>query len=197
MRPDSNLAFLQQVESGGRLLSNALEVTFRSKTGRWFTGQAKYTLSRAEDNSGGINWYPQNQYAPNDEWGRAEFDQLHRFNLLGNINSGHWLSLGVAATLYSGLPYAETAGSDSYNTGLGNARPVGVGRNTLEGGGTTDMDLLWDHDFHMGRSSDKQSRIVNVGASAFDVLNHPKFVTYVGNVRSPLFEQATTALPGR
>jgi hypothetical protein len=196
-RPVPNLAFVQQIESGGRLLSYALEVTFRSKAGRWFTGQAKYTLGRADDNSGGINWYPQDQYAPNDEWARAEFDRLHRFNLLGNINPDHWLMLGVAATLYSDVPYTETVGSDRYQTGLGNARPLGVGRNTLEGGATTDIDLLWGHDFQVGRSSDKQTRVINLEASTFDVLNHPNFVTYVGNVRSPLFGQVATALSGR
>lgn len=195
--PDPDLGFVQQIESGGRLLSNSLEVTLRGKGDRWFTGQAKYVLSRTMDNADGINWYPQNQYLPNAEWARASIDRLHRFNAIGRVNSDHWLSIGISATLYSAAPYTETAGADLYNTGLNNARPAGVARNTLQGGATTDFDLLWDHDVRLGDRSKPEGRTLNFGVSAFDVLNHPNFVTYAGSQQSPLFRQPTTALPGR
>lgn len=196
-RPDPNLGFVQQVESGGRLRSNALDVSLRGHAGRWFNGQAQYTLSRTYTNTTGINFYPQNQYDPNDEWGRADFDRRHRFNLIGNINPDHWLTLGVAATLYSGAPYNETAGSDFYHTGLGNARPAGVGRNTLQGGGTTDLDLLWDHDFRLTQATGDNAKILNLGVSAFNILNHTNYTSYAGNIASPLFRQPTSALPSR
>jgi hypothetical protein len=195
--PDSTLGFVQQIESGGRLLSNALEVTVRSKANQWFTGQGKYTLSRAHDNTGGINWYPQNQYAPNDEWGRSSFDQLQRFNLIGNVHPDHWLTLGLATALHSGAPYTETAGADIYHTGLSNARPAGVRRNTLRGAGAADLDLLWDHDLHVGKKKPPDGQTLNFGVSAFNVFNHPNFTTYAGSVQSQLFRQPTTALAGR
>ena len=131
-RPNPGLGQIQQIESGGRQLLNALDVTFRGDAGRWFSGQAQYTLARTTNNAGGIRSFPQDQYRPNAEWGRANFDRLHSVNVLGNINPDHWLTLGVNLTVYSGTPYTETAGADMYHTGLGNARPVGVGRNTLE-----------------------------------------------------------------
>lgn len=197
VRPDPTLGFIQQIESGGRLSSNALDVSLRSRSGRWFNGQMQYTLGRVYTNTGGINAYPQDQYNPNDEWGRANYDRLHRFNLIGNINPDHWLTLGVSATLYSGTPYTETAGADLFHTGLGNARPAGVGRNTLQGGGNADVDLLWDHDFKFGKVQDKHERLINVGLSAFNILNHTNYMNYIGSIRSPLFGQATAALPGR
>jgi hypothetical protein len=196
-RPNPNLGFVQQVESGGRLRSNALDISLRGRTGRWFNGQVQYTLGRIYTNTDGINFYPQDQYNPNDEWGRADTDRLHRFNLLGNINPDHWLTLGISVTLYSGAPYSETAGSDLYHTGLGNARPSGVGRNTLQGGGTTDLDLLWDHDFKLTQATGDNSKVLNLGLSAFNVLNHANFTNYVGSVTSPLFRQPTAALAGR
>jgi hypothetical protein len=64
------------------------------------------------NNTGGINAFPQNQYLPNAEWGRANQDQRQRFNVIGNINPDHWPSLGIAIALYSGLPYNETTGDD-------------------------------------------------------------------------------------
>lgn len=197
MLPDPSLSFVQQIESGGRLLSNSLEITFRGRGNRWFTGQAKYVLSRTMDNTGGINWYPQNQYRPNDEWARSSIDRLQRFNLIGRINPDHWLTASLSATLYSAAPYTETAGADTYQTGLSNARPSGVARNTLEGGSTADFDVLWDHDLQLGRTKKTEGRVLNFGIAAFDVLNHPNFVTYAGSVRSPLFGQPTTALAGR
>lgn len=195
--PDPSLAFVQQIESGGRLSSNSMEVTFRGRGNRWFTGQAKYVLSRTMDNTGGIDWYPQNQYRPNDEWARSSIDRLHRFNLIGRVNPDHWLTASISATLYSAAPYTETAGADLYHTGLGNARLPGVARNTLTGGSTTDFDLLWDHDVRLGHKTTPESRVFNFGVSAFNVLNHPNFVTYAGSVSSPLFRQPTTALLGR
>src|ERR1019366_9302644 len=99
--PNPAFGKIQQIESGGRTLLNALDVSFRSQNGRWFTGQAQYTLSRFEGNTGGINWFPQDQYQPNNEWGRSTQDSRHRLNLIGNINPDHWLTLGVNLTLYS------------------------------------------------------------------------------------------------
>ena len=196
-RPNTNFGQIQQIESGGRTLLNALDLSFRGQAGRWFTGQGQYTLSRFENNTSGINAFPQNQYQPNAEWGRADQDRLQRFNLIGNINPDHWLSLGVGATLYSGTPYNETTGNDYYHTGLGNARPSGVGRNTLPAGGVTSLDVLYSHDFRLTRETGDKAKILSAGVSAFNVLNHPSFTGYIGTLSSSLFGQPTAALAGR
>jgi hypothetical protein len=196
-RPNSSFGQIQQIESGGRQLLNALDVTFRDQAGRWFSGQAQYTLARAENNTGGIRSFPQDQYHPNAEWGRANFDRLHSLNLLGNINPDHWLTLGVNLTLYSGTPYTETTGTDAYHTGLGNARPSGIGRNSLEGGGTAQLDLQWNHDFHITKTTGDKARFLSVGLAAFNVFNHTNYQNYVGTMTSPLFRQPTAAMNGR
>lgn len=196
-RPDPNFGQIQQIESASRTLINALDLSFRGQAGRWFSGQAQYTLSRFEGNTGGINAFPQNQYRPNDEWGRSIQDRLHRFNLLGNINPDRWLSLGVGATLYSGVPYDETTGNDDFHTGLGNARPAGVTRNTLQQGGVASLDLLYSHDFRLTKDRGDKEKILSAGVSAFNVLNRTNFTSYIGALSSPLFRQPTAALAGR
>ncbi|MEO6803374.1 MAG: TonB-dependent receptor [Granulicella sp.] len=200
-RPNPAVGFVQQVEAAGRSRLNALDLSLRgairhAKT-TWFEGQVQYTFSRFDNNTGGLMWYPQDQYNPGAEYGRADLDRRQRFNLLGTIHPDHWLTLGIATALYSGLPYTELAGTDSYNTGLGNARPAGVGRNTLQGGGAASVDLLWDHDFHLNHEKQENTKILNLGVSAFNVLNHANFTNYIGSIRSPLFGTATTALAGR
>ena len=176
---------------------NALDLSFRGSAGRVFSGQAQYTLARFRNNTGGINSFPQDQYNPNAEWGRADQDRLQRLNLIGNINPGHWLTLGVDASLYSGPPYSETTGNDNFHTGLANARPAGVGRNSLEAGGTADLDLQWSHDFRVGKAKGDKAKMFSCGASAFNALNRTNHMNYIGALSSSLFAQPTTALPGR
>jgi hypothetical protein len=197
MRPNANIGVLQTVEPEGRQIVNAMDVALRGRVGRWFTGQAQYSLGRIANNTGGIFFFPQDQYEPSAEWGRSDQDRLQRFNLLGNINPERWLTLGVGATLYSGTPYTETAGSDRFHTGLGNARPLGVGRNTLDTGGTMDLDLRWAHDFRLTKAEAGRSKVLTVGIDGFNVLNHTNYTSYVGSVNSPLYQRPTAALPGR
>jgi hypothetical protein len=197
LRPDVNFGQIQQIESGGRTLLNALDLSLRGHAGRIFSGQVQYTLARLKNNTGGISAFPQNQYEPNAEWGRADQDRLQRLNIMGNINPDHWLTLGVAATLYSGTPYTETTGDDNFHTGLGNARPAGIGRNTLHAGGVASLDLLWDHDFRLTKAIGDNAKILTAGVSGFNVLNRTNFTNYIGTVSSSLFTQPTASLAGR
>ena len=196
-RPNSNVGQIQQIESGGRSLLNAVDVSFRDQASRWFLGQVQFTLSRFENNTGGINWFPQDQYHPNTEWGRADPDRLSRFNLPGNINPDHWLSLGIGVTLYSGTPYTETTGNDDFHTGLGNARPAAVGRNTLDAGGVASLDVLYNHEFRLTKAPADNAKVLSAGISAFNVLNRTNYTSYIGIQSSSLFGQPTSALPGR
>lgn len=196
-RPNPNLGQVQQIEADGRQVVNALDLTFRGDAGRWFSGQVQYTLSRAMTNTGGIRSFPQNQYQPNAEWGRANFDRLHSLNVLGNINPDHWLTLGVELTVNSGAPYTETTGTDDFHTGLGNARPAGVARNTLEGGAMALLNVQWNHDFRLTKAKDDKARYLSAGLAAFNVFNHTSYQNYVGTLTSPLFGHPTSAANGR
>lgn len=195
--PDPQLGVVRQIESEGRQIGNALDLTLNGKAGRWFTGVAQYTLNRTNNNTGGVTWFPANQYSMAGEYGRSDFDQRHRFNVMGTLNQDHWLNLGIASRLYSGLPYTETSGIDAYNTGLLNARPEGVARNTLETAGSAQLDLRWSHTLFTWHRSKDNAPSFSLAADAFNITNKANFTSYVGNVQSSFFSEPTAALPAR
>jgi hypothetical protein len=196
-RPNVNLGVVRQIESEGRQVGNALDLTLEGKTGRWFSGLAQYTFSRTNNNTGGIAWFPANQYDLTGEYSRADFDQRHRFNLLGTLNEDHWLNLGIGTKLYSGMPYTETSGIDAFNTGILNARPAGIKRNGLETGSNVQLDLRWSHDMHVTGKKGDGAPTMSFAVDGFNVTNRTNFSSYVGNIQSTFFGRPTAASPAR
>jgi hypothetical protein len=206
-RPDPNLSVLRQIESAGDLESQSLEIGLRGNVTRYFTGMIQYTLGRAYNNVGGtpvgvnrqfgINSFPANNYDLSGEWSRADFDQRHRFSLLGTVTPGKYFKLGVALSLYSGQPYNETTGRDDNHDGLANDRPAGVPRNSLQGPGYADLDLRWSRDFFLAAAKKDKGPTVTLGFDAFNVLNHVNYVTYIGVLSSPFFGKPIIAQPPR
>ena len=119
-----------------------------------------------------------------------------RFDLLGTVSPGSGFSLGVALALYSGRPFSITTGHDDFNTGVANARPLGVPRNSLESPGYTDIDVRVARDFSLGAKAG-QNRKVTLALDAFNVLNRVNDNTYVGTLTSPFFGRAVSAQPPR
>src|SRR5580700_5601516 len=116
-RPDPSYGVVRQVESTERQDSDSVQLTLRGRVTRWFNGQAQYTLSRVYNDTSGITSYPANDYDLSGEWAPADFDQRHRFLVLGRVSAVSWVDLGVGLTLNSGSPYSETLGEDVYNNG--------------------------------------------------------------------------------
>ena len=195
-RPDANLGQDREIQSEGRLVSNALEVSYRGDISRHFSGQIQYRLAKTYNNTSGINWFPANSLAPNADWARADTDQRNRFSLLGTLKLPEMVHLGVAAAVYSGLPYSETTGGDDNHDGVVNDRPVGVPRNSLHGPGYADVDVRASRDFALTRAR-KDNAVMTVSLGAFNILNHPNDSSFIGVVGSPFFGQAVSALPPR
>jgi hypothetical protein len=190
-RPNPAYGAIRQVESNGREHSDSLAVTLRGRVTRWFNGQMQYTLSRARNDTNGIASFPANDYALSDEWARADFDRRHRFLLLGRLSLVKAVDVGIGLTLNSGAPYTETIGPDIYNNGRGRARSVGIGRNTLEGGGLATLDLRASRDVKFGVGKD--ARTITLGLDAFNLLNRVNYGSYVGTVGSPFFRLPISA----
>lgn len=195
-RPNTSVGVYQEVQSSGRQVGQALDVSFSGKVNRIFSGLAQYTLSRTNNNTAGINYLPPNSYDLSGEYGRADFDQRQRLNTLLSLNPYKWVNLGIRFTAASGLPYTETLGLDLYNSGFANARPAGVGRNTLQGPGYTELDLRWSHDFFVSKKGEK-GPVVTFAADAFNLPNRVNESQFIGNERSPFFGHAVSALPAR
>ena len=165
----------------------------------------QYTLGRAYNDvagnysastrSTGINAYPANNYDLSGEWARADYDQRHRFNLLGTMHAAKYLDFGLGFFANTGAPYTETTGRDDYHTGYANARPAGVPRNSLQGPGYVDVDLRWSHEFPL--SARKEGPRLTTALDAFNVTNRVNYTTYIGDLSSPFFGTAVSARPAR
>jgi outer membrane receptor protein involved in Fe transport len=196
-RPDPTRGVVREIESAGKMVANSLQFSLRGQLTRFFNTQAQYTLSRTMNDTSGINWMPPNSYALSQEYARADFDQRHRFDLLGTLSPGSLFNLGVALALYSGRPYSVTTGYDDFNTGVANARPVGVPRNSREGPGYADLDLRWSRDLFFDRTKKGDGPASTFGVDAFNILNRVNYINYVGTLTSPFFGRAVAAQPPR
>ena len=116
-RPNPAFGVVRQIDASARQRGDSLQATLRGRAAKWFNGQVQYSLSRTMNNSGGLDWYPSNDWNPAAEWARADFDRRHRLVLLGTTTVGRQINFGVAITAQSGLPYSELAGVDLFNNG--------------------------------------------------------------------------------
>jgi hypothetical protein len=193
-RPDPEEGQVRVIESAGRQVSDALEMTLRAKLGRSFTSLAQYTLSRTLNNTSGINFFPANSADPLAEWGLADFDQTHRLNLLGTLDV-HWAKIGLGLNAASGVPYSLTTGLDTNRDGILNDRPLGVGRNTLRTPATASLDVRIAHEILFG-AGDKAPK-ATLGLNLFNLLNSFNPTQVEADLASPLYGRPIAALPGR
>jgi hypothetical protein len=196
VRPSPSLGQVRQIESQGYLKGNALELTFRGKPSKYFSGQIQYTLSRTDNNTSGITFFPANSYDAAADWGRADNDRLHKFDLLASTEPTRFFTLGVGLSLYSSKPVNITTGGDDNHDGILNDRPAGTGRDTMAGPGLIDLDLNLSHDFRLSKAK-KEARVLSLSLNSFNALNHPNYVTYIGTQSSPLFGRPVAAQPPR
>ncbi|HEX4165317.1 MAG TPA: TonB-dependent receptor, partial [Bryobacteraceae bacterium] len=168
VRPFANYGVYQQIQSSGRQVSQALDLSFSGKIGHYLSGMAQYTYSHTYNNTSGINYMPPNTYDLSGEWGRSDYDQHQRLSLLMTSSLYKWVDLGVGVTAASGLPYTWTLGQDIYNSGFANARPPGVPRNSLQGPGYMELDLRWSHDFAFTPKKDK-GPVATIAVDAFNL----------------------------
>ncbi len=190
-RPNPALGQVREIQSEGSLKGNALELTFRGKPSKYFSGQIQYTLSRTDNNTGGITYFPANSYDPSADWGRSDNDRLHKFDLLAATQPTKYFTLGVALSAYSGKPVNITTGGDDNHDGILNDRPPGVPRNSMAGPGLVDLDLNLSHDFPLSKAK-KEARVLSISLNSFNVLNHPNYLTYIGVL--PSCSKAPTCL---
>jgi hypothetical protein len=203
VRPDPNLFLDRQVESTGLLRSNALIATLQGHIKKPVKFKAQYTLSRSDDNTDGPLVLPADSRNLGPEWGRSSFDMRHRFVLAGTADLPAAFRLGLMLVANSGLPFNITTGSDDNGDGVANDRPQGVTRNTGDGPGFVQTDLRISKLFTffkgpLNEDGDVSSfRKMEISFDAFNVFNHTNLTNIIGQISSPRFGQATSALQGR
>jgi hypothetical protein len=197
VRPDAGLNVFRQIEAAGRLNANALEVTLRGRVTRYFNGLAQYTFGRSLTDTSGVTSFPARSYDWSGEWGRADFDRRHVFNLAGNVTAHRWLALGFVIQAQSQAPFNITTGRDDNQDGLANDRPINVNRNVGKGRATVGVDVRWYHDFFLQKAAKDKGPAITVAADAFNLLNHVNYTTFGGAMSSPFFGLPVASQPAR
>ena len=162
--PDPAFGVIREIESSGRQVGNSLEVTLRGQMTRHVTGLIQYTLSRTDNDTGGVNWLPANQYdsvrrmVPRRFRPAAPLQHAGKFQSREIIYAGRRRDPGHRTSLTRSPP-----GTDDFDTGLNNARPAGVPRNSLQGPGYADFDFRLSRDFFLNQEKKDKGMIATVG----------------------------------
>jgi hypothetical protein len=193
VRPDPSVSQVLQLQSEGYQKTDGMSLNYRGRIGKVFSGNLQYTWQHADANTLWSYFTPQNMYRPGDEWSRNNYDQRHHLALFGTLYPDKPLTLGVGFYAYTALPYTITTGTDDYHTGLFNARPAGVPRNSLNGGNYQDVQLRLNYTRKLHPSVKDSETAVEFSFSSFNTLNRVNYDNYEGVISSPRFKQPTTA----
>jgi len=196
-RPDPRVNVARNIESAGRVEANSLEITVRGDIAPRVSGMAQYVFGKAMTDTGGVNWFPADSFAPAGEWGRADSDRRHQFNFLGTASLHRWANFGLSVSLLSGIPFNITTGRDENGDGMALDRPAGMARNSGRGPGAAIVDLRWYRDFRFQPANKDKSPSLTLAVDAFNVLNRVNYQNYVGALTSPFFGRAVATLPPR
>jgi len=196
-RPNPAYGRIRQMQPEGFFEGNGIDISYRGRLSKYFTGFGRYTWAHYESNTGGIGWFPQNQFAPNDEWSNAGFDRRHRLGMYAMFQPQSILNLSAGIFANTGTPWTVITGGDAYGDGLFNTRPEGVGRNTETNPSYVDLDLRWGHDFAITANKNEEAPRLGFSAGAFNVLNHLNGAGIDPVETSSSFGQITAAAPPR
>ena len=196
-RPNPAFGRIRQMQAAGFWEGDGMDLSFRGRVNKYFTGFGRYTWSHYESNTNGISWFPQNQFAPNDEWANASFDRRHRVGMYAMFHPESILNLSAGVFANSGTPWTVLTGADAYGDDLFNARPAGVGRDTRTNPTYVDLDMRWGHDFALTANNDDESPHIGLSAGAFNVLNHVNGSGIDTVQSSSSFGQITSVSPPR
>jgi len=197
VRPNSAYGMIRQMQPAGFFDGSGLDVSFRGRVNKYFTGFGRYTWSHYGSNTGGIGWFPQNQYAPNDEWASAGFDRRQRLGMYAIFNQKSLLNLATGIFAYTGRPWTILTGTDAYGDDLFNTRPAGVAPYTENAPSYVDLDLRWGHDFAFTANKSDDAPRLGFSAGAFNILNHQNPSSIDTVETSPAFGDVTAVNPPR
>jgi len=196
-RPNPAYSRIREMQPQGFFEGYGFDVSYRGRLNKYFTGFGRYTWAHFESNTGGIGWFPQNQYAPNAEWANAGNDRRHRLGMYAMFNSESVLNIAMGIFANSGTPWTIFTGADKYGDSLFNTRPDGVERNSRTKPSYVDLDLRWGHDFRLTSDTSEESPKLGFSAGAFNLLNHANGTAVDQVETSPTFGEVIAVAPPR
>jgi hypothetical protein len=176
-----------------------------------------YTLGSNRNNTeGAFSLAPLGDQA--FEWGPANGDVRHRFNVNINNQIVKNLLLGINVNGSSAAPYSIRTGRDDNGDLVFNDRPIGVGRNSARGAAHWSLNTMIGYNFAFGRPSGAPPGIAVIAAGGAPVIqsvdmgpryrvgffvqtqnltNRANYVGYSGTENSRFFGQPTSVLGTR
>jgi hypothetical protein len=197
LRPNPAYGRIRQMQPAGLYEGNGMDISYRGRFNKYFSGFGRYTWSHYESNTGGIYWYPENQLEPNNEWSNSSYDRRHQFNMYAMFNPQGVLNLAVGMFANTGTPWTVLTGTDDFGDSLFNTRPDGVGRNTETNPSSVDLDVRWGHDFAFTKNKADEAPKMGFSAGAFNLLNNVNGSGIDQVETSASFGQITSAGPAR
>jgi hypothetical protein len=144
VRPNPTFGDITQFESTGRTESDRFSVgtqiryqVAQQQMGMRFT----YTLGQEKNFANGATSLPSDNLNPDVDWGPANNDIRHRFQVQGQVPLLLGIRANVNSEVLSGRPYNITTGFDDNDDGAFNDRPAGVTRNSARGDWTWNLNL--------------------------------------------------------
>ncbi len=196
-RPNPMLGMVRQMQPAGFWQGDGLDISYRGEWSKYFTGFGRYTWSHYASNTGGISWFPQNQYAPNDDWASAGFDRRQRVGVYAIVNQKSLFNLSTGIFSNTGRPWTILTGTDAYGDALFNTRAEGVAPYTERDPSYVDVDLRWGHDFAITSNKGDDAPRLGLSAGAFNVINHENPSSIDTVETSPEFGEVTAVYPPR
>ncbi|MGD0731807.1 MAG: TonB-dependent receptor [Terracidiphilus sp.] len=196
-RPNPAFGRIREMQPEGFWEGNGLNLSYRGRLNKYFTGFGSYNWAHYGSNTGGIGWFPQNQYDPNDEWSNAGFDRRQRMGMYAMFQPESVLNLSAGIFANTGTPWTILTGTDAYGDDLFNTRPDGVARNTETYPSYVDLDLRWGHDFAITKNKDEEAPRLGFSAGGFNVLNHPNATGIDPVENTSSFGEVTSVAPPR
>ena len=167
--PNPDEGRILQLESTGRSRSHGVRLGFRQRL-TFLTYNASYTLSSNHDDGQGPFYVPMNSHDPDADWGRAGFNQRHRYSFGVNMEAPFGTLLTIDADGNSGRPYNITTGADDNNDLESNDRPDGVARNSADGPSFFNVDMTLSKTFRLNDRGTQLSIFANVD-NVFNLVN--------------------------
>lgn len=194
-RPVPLVGNIHQYESSASSRERTFAVTLR---GPWKLGDfsAQYRYLRAFGDTEGAGFLPADNFNLRPEWGRLGEDRRHRLQLVNTAKLPGGFRLGFISSLSSGGPFNITSGTDDNRDTEVNDRPAGTRRNSGQGPGFAKLDVRLGKEWTLPKVDGRKLRLETV-AEAFNVFNRVNLGNFVGNLTSPFFGQATSALDAR
>jgi hypothetical protein len=192
---------IQVWTDAGNSWYDAIYFTFDKpyKPGSWGLNIA-YTLSWTYDEFDNTIYYGYLYYTNPDMLKKAPstLDERHRISISSVFDLPFGFKLSGWGTFATGRPYLVFTGNDDNNDGvLGNDYPAGLGRNAgrVPGQRFIFKYVFAERNFNLRLAKDFSYRgaTLTLMLEAFNVFNWTNLGGYVGNMKSALFGQPTTA----